>query len=94
MNKYLIFFLIITLYQNNLKADEKKNCAIYKKWSSKYMSCKAKTVTGGLKKVGSSLLPEKMKDKKIKIVPKSVSDKVKSFSEKKTLMDLLKKKEN
>ena len=94
MNKYLIFFLVITLYQSSLIAGEKKDCTIYKKWSSKYMSCKTKTLTGGLKKVGSSLLPEKIKDKKIKIVPNSVSDKVRSFSEKKTLMELLKKKEN
>tara|TARA_B100000795_G_scaffold190959_1_gene145541 strand:+ start:506 stop:766 length:261 start_codon:yes stop_codon:yes gene_type:complete len=85
MKKYLIILLFTFIYQNNLIAEEKKDCSELKKWSSK-MACKTKMFTGGVKKAGNSVLPEKMKIKKFTIIPKA-------FSEKKTLADFFKKKE-
>ena len=61
------------------------------------MSCKAGALTisvkEGVKNTSKSILPEKFETNKIKIIPNSVSDNVKSFSEKKTLADFFKKKD-
>ena len=92
MKNYLIILLLTFFYQGNLIAAEKKNCSQVKKWSEK-IACKTKNLTSNVKNAGKSLLPEKLKTKKVKILPNSTSSKIVSFKEKKTMADWFKKKE-
>ena len=92
MKNYLIILLLTFIYQGNLIAVEKKNCNLIKKWSAK-MACKTKNLTSSVKNAGKSVLPEKLKTKKIKILPDAASEKIKAFKEKKTMADWFKKKE-
>ena len=97
MKKYLILLVAIFAFQTNINAKEKIDCSMHLKWSIQYMSCKAGALTisvkEGVKNTSKSILPEKFETNKIKIIPNSVSDNVKSFSEKKTLADFFKKKD-
>ena len=92
MKIYLIILLLTFVYQGSLTAAEKKDCSQLKKWSAK-MACKTKNLTSGVKNAGKSVLPEKLKTKKIKILPSAASKKIESFKEKKTIADWFKKKE-
>jgi|TARA_B110001450_G_scaffold195548_1_gene183939 hypothetical protein len=81
-----IFICVFALLQTSIKAEEKINCSKLEKLGDR-ISCRGKLLTSGIKKTGSNLLPEKIKEKKIKIgMPKSIS-------EKKTLADFFKKKD-
>jgi hypothetical protein len=92
MKNYLIILLLTFVYHGNLIAAEKKDCSQLKKWSAK-ITCKTKNLTSGVKNAGKSVLPEKLKTKKIKIIPDAASKKFKAFKEKKTMADWFKKKE-
>ena len=92
MKNFIIILLLTFVYQGNLIAAEKKDCSQFKKWSAK-MTCKTKNLTSGVKNAGKSVLPEKLKTKKIKIIPDAASKKIKAFKEKKTMADWFKKKE-
>ena len=92
MKIYLIILLLTFVYQGSLTAAEKKDCSQLKKWSAK-MACKTKNLTSGVKNAGKSVLPEKLKTKKIKILPDAASEKIKAFKEKKTMAEWFKKKE-
>ena len=91
MKNYFIILILILIYQGNLIAGEKKDCSQLK-FSAK-IACNAKNLTSGVKSAGKSILPEKLKTKKISILPDAASKKIEAFKEKKTIADWFKKKE-
>ena len=82
MKNLIIVFISLLFLSNNSYSSEKIDCTVFKKLSKEHLGCKAKNIGSGIKNIGKGV----KKEKKIRLVPKSVS-------KKKYISDWFKKKE-